>query len=157
MAKKLLSHYMWVQKLHMGKNHKFKQTMMHIFRYLSSCPSLKKLKLEIKIHMLWVWLMPERWPGTSVIGHIPKEKVLSTISKNWQNNAHLYDFLKLGWNSHNIQLIILKCIIWSSLMAQWVKDSALSLQCLGLLLWHRFDLWPHTTGNFHMPQLWPNK
>ena len=31
----------------------------------------------------------------------------------------------------------------SSLVAQWVKDSALSLQQLG------FDPWP---GNFHMPR-----
>ena len=34
-------------------------------------------------------------------------------------------------------------------MAQWVKDLALSLQQLGLLLWPRFDPWPR---NFHM--LW---
>ena len=27
-------------------------------------------------------------------------------------------------------------------MAQWVKDLALSLQWLGLLLWHKFDPWP---------------
>ena len=27
-------------------------------------------------------------------------------------------------------------------MAQWVKDPALSLQQLGLLLWHGFSLWP---------------
>ena len=33
-----------------------------------------------------------------------------------------------------------------------VKDPALSLLCLRLLLWHGFDPWP---GNFHMPQVWP--
>ena len=33
------------------------------------------------------------------------------------------------------------------LVAQWVKDLVLSLQRLGLLVWHRFDPWP---GNFHM-------
>ena len=38
-------------------------------------------------------------------------------------------------------------------MLQWVRDPALSLQCLGLLLWCGFDPWP---GNFHMPQEWPN-
>ena len=37
-------------------------------------------------------------------------------------------------------------------MTQWVKDPALSLQQLGLLLWCRFDPWP---GNLHMPQVWP--
>ena len=30
----------------------------------------------------------------------------------------------------------------SSPVAQWVKDPVLSLQWLGLLLWHRFDPWP---------------
>ena len=30
----------------------------------------------------------------------------------------------------------------------------LSLQWLGLLLWHGFDPWPK---NFHMPWLWPKK
>jgi len=33
-------------------------------------------------------------------------------------------------------------------VAQQVKDLALSLQRLRLLLWHRFDPW---LGNFHMP------
>ena len=37
---------------------------------------------------------------------------------------------------------------WSSLVAQQVKDLALSL------LWCRFDPWP---GNFHMPWAWPKK
>ena len=32
------------------------------------------------------------------------------------------------------------------------KDSALSLQWLRSLLWHRFDPWPR---NFHVPQTWP--
>ena len=36
----------------------------------------------------------------------------------------------------------------SSPVAQWVKDPALSLQQLGLLLWCRFDLWPRS---FHVP------
>lgn len=31
-------------------------------------------------------------------------------------------------------------------MAPWVKDLALALQQLWLLLWHRFDPWP---GNLH--------
>ena len=37
---------------------------------------------------------------------------------------------------------------WSSLVAQQVKDSALSLLWLRLLQWHRFDPWPQ---NFHVP------
>ena len=37
----------------------------------------------------------------------------------------------------------------SSLVMQWIKDLALSLQWLWLLLWQRFSPWP---GNFHM--LW---
>ena len=39
-------------------------------------------------------------------------------------------------------------------MAQWVKDSMLSLQRLWLLLWQRFDSWP---GNFCMPQVQEKK
>ena len=36
----------------------------------------------------------------------------------------------------------------SSLVVQWVKDPATSMQQLGLLLWLRFDPWP---GTFFMP------
>ena len=36
-------------------------------------------------------------------------------------------------------------VLWSSLVAQWVKDPGLSLQHLGSLLWRGFDPWP---GNF---------
>ena len=36
-------------------------------------------------------------------------------------------------------------------MVQPVKDLALSLQWLRLLLWHRFDPWP---GNSHISQMW---
>ena len=39
-------------------------------------------------------------------------------------------------------------IIRSSLVAQWVKDPAWSLQQLGLLLWCKFHSW---VGNFHIP------
>ena len=39
---------------------------------------------------------------------------------------------------------------WSSLVVQWVKDPALPLKRLGLLLWHMFHLWPR---NFHMPRV----
>jgi len=43
----------------------------------------------------------------------------------------------------------LKYFLSSSLVAQWVKDQALSLQMLGSLLWHGSDPWP---WNFHMPR-----
>ena len=41
---------------------------------------------------------------------------------------------------------------WDSLVAQWVKDPALSLGWVGLLMLKRFEPWP---GNFHMP--WKGK
>ena len=44
--------------------------------------------------------------------------------------------------------------IRSSLVAQWVKDPVLSLQWLGLVPCHGFDPWP---GDFHVPQVWPEK
>ena len=47
-----------------------------------------------------------------------------------------------------------KWLRWSSQMAQWVKDLALSLLWLWLLLWGRFNPWP---GNFYMPWAWPKK
>ena len=37
--------------------------------------------------------------------------------------------------------------VWVGVLGQQVKDLELSLQPLGSLLWHRFDLWP---GNFCM-------
>ena len=37
---------------------------------------------------------------------------------------------------------------WSFLVAQWVKDLALSL------MWCWFDPWP---GNFHMQWVWPKR
>ena len=44
---------------------------------------------------------------------------------------------------------VYKVLLGSSLVAQHVKDPALSPQQLGLLLWRGFDPWP---GNFHV--LW---
>ena len=40
------------------------------------------------------------------------------------------------------------------LVAQWVKDLALSLLWLWSLLWHEFDPWPR---NFHIPWVQPKK
>ena len=45
----------------------------------------------------------------------------------------------------------LKIAKWSSLVVQWVKDPAGSLQQLRLPLWCGFDPWPR---NFHMPWAW---
>lgn len=41
---------------------------------------------------------------------------------------------------------------WSSLLAQWVKDRALSLLWLWLQLWYGLTSWP---GNLRMLQAWP--
>ena len=41
----------------------------------------------------------------------------------------------------------------SSLLAQWVKDPALSLLWFGLPLWHEFSPW---SGNFYMRWVWAN-
>ena len=43
---------------------------------------------------------------------------------------------------------------WSSLVAQWAKDPALSLQQLGSLPWCRFNPWPR---KFHMLQEQPKE
>ena len=48
----------------------------------------------------------------------------------------------------------IRSLLQESLVLQWVKDLALSLQWLGLLLWHRFDPWP---GNFYMLWAWLKK
>ena len=48
-----------------------------------------------------------------------------------------------------LQSIKRAAIPGSFFVVQWVKDTALSLQYHGLLLWHRFNPWPR---NFHMPK-----
>ena len=60
-------------------------------------------------------------------------------------------------NSANIPAEISKeefktITIWHSLVVQQVKDPMLSLQQLGLLLWHGFNPWP---WNFHVLQAQP--
>ena len=47
-----------------------------------------------------------------------------------------------------------KINLWSSLVAQCVKDLALSLVWLKSLLWYGFYPW---LRNFHIPQTWPKK
>ena len=44
--------------------------------------------------------------------------------------------------------------LWSSLVAQWVKDLVLPLQWLWSLLCCGFIPWP---GNLHVPQAWPKE
>ena len=56
-----------------------------------------------------------------------------------------------GQDSVDAQMV---CPLRSSLMVQWVKDQALSLQGLGSLLWQGFDPW---LGNFHLPWAWSKK
>ena len=48
----------------------------------------------------------------------------------------------------------IRSLLQESLVLQWVKDLALLLQWLDLLLWHRFDPWP---GNFYMLWTWLKK
>ena len=50
--------------------------------------------------------------------------------------------------------IFLKVTKWSSLVAQQVKDPALSLQQLRTLLWCKLDSWP---GNFCIVWVWQEK
>ena len=45
-------------------------------------------------------------------------------------------------------------IFRSSLVTLWIEDLVLSLQWLGLLLWHEFIPWPE---NSHMLQAWFKK
>ena len=47
-----------------------------------------------------------------------------------------------------------KSLLGNSFVVQQIKDLALSLQQLRLLLWCGFDPWP---GNFYMLQAWPKK
>ena len=50
--------------------------------------------------------------------------------------------------------MIIKVWCKNSLVAQLVKDLALSVALAGLLLWRGFDPRP---GNFHMLWVWPKK
>ena len=52
------------------------------------------------------------------------------------------------------QRAVKKDLIWSSLLALGIKDRALSLLWLGLLLWRGFVPWP---GSFCMPWVQPKK
>ena len=63
--------------------------------------------------------------------------------------------MKISWD---------KCFIhspntslWSSLVAQGVKDPALSLQWLRSVLWHRFNPGPHAVGTANIKTKTPNE
>lgn len=60
------------------------------------------------------------------------------------------------WNRYHMIWFFPLLKLWyrSSHVARWVKALASLLQCLGLLLWYVFDLWP---GNLHMPWVHPKK
>ena len=47
-----------------------------------------------------------------------------------------------------------KKLVLEFFVAQWVKDPALLLQGLGLLLWRRLDPWPR---NLHVLRVWQKK
>ena len=68
----------------------------------------------------------------SYFTQVDKRKIM--ISQNFGYS----NYLLLTWFQN--------CISWSSLVAQLLKDLALSL------LWHGFNPWP---GNFHMPWAGP--
>ena len=61
-----------------------------------------------------------------------------------------FSFSKPHKNSMNLQSTEQGVPLWHSR----VKDSVLSLQQLGSLLWNRFIPWP---GNFHMSWAWSKK
>ena len=68
-----------------------------------------------------------------------------------KNEAFFFFLLHFPIEKHLGKILSgnLEGVSWRSLESQWVKDPALSLQWLGLLLWCGFDPWPR---NFHM--LW---
>ena len=77
------------------------------------------------------------------------------------NLSHVPNTLSHDGNFHTFQIKLFKnmhqkdfYIVGVPPVAQGVKDPALSLQRLRLLLSHRFDPLP---GNFHMPWMQPKK
>ena len=61
------------------------------------------------------------------------------------------DLLNVTYLNFNYtQLRVKEYKLRTSLVVQWVNDHVLSLQQLGLLLWHGSYPWP---GNFHMPRV----
>ena len=70
------------------------------------------------------------------------------------NHAHAQDGICYLHQCFDVAVVnpFNRCGSWSSLVVQWVKDLALSLQHLGSLLWLEFDPW---LGNFCMPWVQP--
>ena len=74
------------------------------------------------------------------------EKSTLLLLSVWSKTLELSCLRNITW--------IKKGAYWSSLMAQWVKDQALSLLWLWLQLCHGFDRWPR---KFYAPWAWPKK
>lgn len=74
------------------------------------------------------------------------EKSTLLLLSVWSKTLELSCLRNITW--------IKKGAYWSSLMAQWVKDQALSLLWRRSLLWHRFNPW---FRNLAMPRVWPKK
>ena len=86
-------------------------------------------------------------------------EALFIIANKWKQ--HKCPLLMNGWTKHSLLLFTVKYYsavksikYWSALVAQWVKDLALSLQRLRLLLRHGLSTWPR---NFSMPQAQPKE
>ena len=87
----------------------------------------------------------------------PQKKKMPLLSLIFSFGKWLFFIKRLFMLTYNWLIIILEwinTIFRSSLVVQWVKDPALPLPWLGLLLWWGFSPWP---GNFHMLQACPPK
>lgn len=102
----------------------------------TSCDQLSKHQgpLLLKPTSLWFW---------------PFHSCSSCLSLQPSTDTYLNS---LGPIFLILKVSIIKWPTWNSLLAQWVKISALSLLRLRLLLWLRFGLWP---WNIHIPQVQP--
>ena len=81
------------------------------------------------------------------IGHGIK-KIFVQIS-----TLSLSSFMTLNLNNEG-NSIYSENFLGHPLVAQWVNNLVLSLPCLWLLLWHRFNPW---SRNYCMLQVWPKK
>ena len=88
-------------------------------------------------------LNPNIVPRPECYPHIVEEE---TNAKSWRKSP---SFIKQDFDVSRVE--IQGCC---SLVAQRVKDPALSLPWLWSLLWQVFDPWPR---NFHIPWVWPKK
>ena len=80
--------------------------------------------------------------------------IVSIIDKRKKVYIITAKTLKMETSYCEKNCVFQKVTYWTVLVAQWVKDLALSLLWLGLLLWHRFNLCPRI---FYMSWPWPKK